>query len=137
VLLILAAVIGSVFDSLLVSTGWLSYPSGQWAEFIAPYWIIAMWVAFATTLNVSLNWLKHRPMVAAFFGAVGGPLAYYAGTKLGGVTFDMPVAAIAALAIGWALIMPILTALATRLDGWHPGAGGRELATAQEGSGHV
>ena len=136
-LLVSAAMVGTVFDSLLVSTGWLTYPSGQWVGYIAPYWIIAMWVAFATTLNVSLNWLKRKPVMAAVFGAVGGPLAYFAGAKLGAVTFNAPLAAMAALAIGWALIMPLLMSLATRLDGWRPGVGGRALATAQEGSGHV
>jgi hypothetical protein len=136
-LLVAAAVIGTAFDSLLVSTGWLAYPSGQWVEYMAPYWIIAMWVGFATTLNVSLNWLKHRPAMAAGFGAIGGPLAYLAGEKLGGVIFTSSAAALVALAIGWGLIMPLLMALAARLDGWRPGVGRRVLATVQGGSRHV
>jgi hypothetical protein len=136
-MLIAVAVIGTVFDSLLVSTGWLAYPSGQWVEYMAPYWIIAIWIAFATTLNVSMNWLKLRPVVAAGFGAIGGPLAYLAGEKLGGVIFVAPTAALTALAIGWGLMMPLLMLLAARLDGWRPGVGRRVLAGAQGGAGHV
>ena len=109
-LLVTAGVIGTVFDSALVSTGWLAYPSGQWFPSMAPYWIIAMWVAFATTLNVSLTWLRGRAPLAVAFGAVGGPAAYYAGAKLGGVTFEEPALALAALSAGWALtLMPIPT----------------------------
>jgi hypothetical protein len=136
-LLVTAAVIGTVFDSLLVSTGWLAYPSGQWVAFLAPYWIIAMWVAFATTLNVSLNWLKGRPWLAASFGAVGGPMAYFAGAKLGGVVLVEPVAALVAIGIGWAVIMPLLMAIASNLDGWRPGVGRRVLASMTEGNGRV
>lgn len=128
-LLLIAALIGAVFDSLLVGTGWLAYPSGQLSPGTAPYWIVAMWVAFAMTLNVSLNWLKRSVLLAAVFGAVGGPLAFIAGEKLGGVTFNDPVAALTALSVGWALLTPLLLAIARRLDGWRCGVGGRVLAT--------
>lgn len=133
-MLLLAAVaaIGAVFDSLLAATGWLSYPSGQWHQALAPYWIVAMWVAFGTTLNVSLHWLKRYPLLAFVLGAIGGPLAYLGGAQLGGVTFNDPVAGLAALAMGWAVIMPALMVLASRLDGWRPGVGGRVLATVAE-----
>ena len=46
---------------------------------IAPFWMLALWIAFATTLNHSMRWLMHRPVVAAIGGAVFGPLAYLAG----------------------------------------------------------
>lgn len=112
-----AAVIGAVFDSLLAASGWVSYPSGQWHAALAPYWIVAMWIGFATTLNVSLSWLKRRYWLATLFGAVGGPLAYLAGAKLGGITLVSSEAALIALAVGWAAITPLLTYLASRLDG--------------------
>ena len=131
-LLALAAVIGAAFDSALAATGWLSYPSGQWHPMLAPYWMVALWVAFATTLNVSLSWLKGRLLLALAFGAVGGPLAYFAGAKLGGVTFHEPALALTALAFGWATITPTLVLIATQLDGWRPDAQRRMLATATE-----
>jgi hypothetical protein len=131
-LLAFAALIGAVFDSVLVAAGWLTYPSGQWHAALAPYWIVAMWVAFAATLNVSLRWLKGRAFLAGLFGAVGGPLAYLAGAKLGGVVFIDQAAALTALAIGWGLIMPLLTRLAGRFDAWTEPPLGRVLATATE-----
>ena len=91
---------------VLVASGWVSYPSGQWHAALAPYWIVAMWIGFATTLNVSLGWLKGRYWLATLFGAAGGPLAYLAGAKLGGITLVSSDAAPLALALGWAAIMP-------------------------------
>ncbi|NND61542.1 MAG: DUF2878 domain-containing protein, partial [Gammaproteobacteria bacterium] len=61
-LLAMVAVIGLSWDSLLAATGLMVYPSGQIAPGLAPYWIVAMWVLFATGLNVALAWLKGRPM---------------------------------------------------------------------------
>ena len=116
-LIIACGAIGVFFDSLLVVFGWVSYPSGQFSEFLAPYWIVTMWMLFGTTLNLSMRWLKGRPFLAAAFGAVGGPASYIAGQKLGGIVFVDYASAIIALAIGWAIFMPLLLAMARRFDG--------------------
>jgi hypothetical protein len=116
-LLALAAVIGALWDGQLQGHGWLIYPSGVFANWVAPSWIIAMWVSFATTLNVSLRWLHGRYGLALLFGAIGGPLAFFAGSQLGAVQFSDPLLAMAVLAAGWALITPVLVLIATRLDG--------------------
>jgi len=117
-LVIACGVIGTWFDSLLVAAGWVVYPSGQFMPFMAPYWIITMWMLFATTLNRSMGWLRGRLLLAAVLGAVAGPASYVAGQKLGGIVFVEPVAALALLASGWALLMPVLMVLAERLDGF-------------------
>jgi hypothetical protein len=116
-LLAATALIGAIWDGLLVGLGILVYPSGIFLPWVAPSWIIAMWASFATTFNVSLLWLRGRWYLAALFGGIGGPLAYYAGHKLGGVSFPEPAAAMAALATGWAVLMPLLLRLAERLNG--------------------
>jgi len=95
----------------------VSYPPGYLYTSAAPYWIVAMWMLFGTTLNVSMNWLKGRPVLAFVFGLVGGPLAYYTGFKLGAISFDDLFAAMTALALGWGFVMPILLTLAERYDG--------------------
>ncbi len=116
-LLVIVALLGAIWDSALVALGWIDYASGTIIAAAAPGWIVAMWVLFATTLNVSLNWLKGRDALAVAFGAIGGPLAFYGGAKLGAVSFPQPLFAFGALAIGWALFTPLLTRLATRFDG--------------------
>jgi hypothetical protein len=118
----LAMALGLLVDSLLLATGWLSYPAGlwlpgPWGSYLAPYWIVAMWALFATTLNVSMGWLRGRPWLAVLMGAVGGPLSYLGGEELGAIELTEPVAAMAALAVAWAVAMPLLMKAAERLDG--------------------
>jgi hypothetical protein len=117
-LLAIAATIGALWDGQLAGHGWLLYPSGLFAPWIAPTWIIAMWVSFATTLNVSMRWLHGRYGLALAFGALGGPLAFFAGSRLGAVQFSDPLMAMLVLSAGWALITPVLVLVATRLDGY-------------------
>ena len=109
-------IIGGVWDSLLVALGWVSYPSGMLLPYAAPFWIVGMWMLFATTLNVSLGWLKGRTLLAVVFGAAGGPLAYFTGEKLGGIILVSPVSALVALGVGWGALMPLLLQLADRLE---------------------
>ena len=116
-LILSSGVLGFLADSLLTGMGLLRFPSGQWHPQFAPYWMVAMWMLFATTLNVSLRWLKSRLGLAALLGAVAGPLAYYGGAKLGGVSFDKPLAGSIAVAGVWTLAMPLLLVMASRWDG--------------------
>jgi len=119
-LLLWAMALGLLLDSLLLASGWLRYPSGLWLPGLAPYWIVAMWGLFATTLNLSLGWLRGRPVLAILLGAVGGPLSYLAGEKLGGIELVTRIPALAALAVAWAIAMPLLAWLAGRYDGVSP-----------------
>jgi len=118
ILVLIAGAIGAVWDSALVTLGWISYPSGMLLAGTAPYWIVALWMLFATTLNVSLAWLKRSALLAALFGAIGGPLAYYGGAKLGALSFLAPTPALVALVLGWGLLTPLLIRLALRFDGF-------------------
>ena len=117
-LVLIAVVIGTVWDSILVWQDWLRYSSGILFPNTAPYWIILMWALFATILNVSLRWLRGRWLIAALAGAVGGPLAYYGGHRLGALQFGNESVALMALAIGWAIFTPVLMALSARFDGY-------------------
>jgi hypothetical protein len=82
---------------------------------LPPPWMIALWANFATTLNLSLAGLQTRPWLAALLGLVGGPLAYWGGAGLGAMTFVAPLPALIALGLGWALLTPLLLALAATL----------------------
>jgi hypothetical protein len=110
-------IIGAIVDSLMISAGWLSYPSGMLVSGLSPYWIIAMWMLFATTFNVSFRWLQSHMPVAALFGAISGPLSYYFGAKFSAVTLLDFYPAMIALAVSWGAMMPLLLGLAKRLDG--------------------
>jgi hypothetical protein len=116
-LVVLAAVIGIAWETLLVALGWIEYPGSRWIVGLTPVWMVALWMVFATTLNISLAWLKERLLVAAALGAISGPAAYYGGGRLGALVLAEPVHALAALAIGWATLTPALLLAARRLDG--------------------
>ena len=117
-LVLLSLGLGLVFDSLLVWQGWLQYSSGILLPNLAPYWIVALWGLFATLLNVSLRWMRGRWVIAVLFGAAGGPAAYYGGLRLGALEFTNMPAGLMALAIGWAVLTPLLLALSSRFDGY-------------------
>jgi hypothetical protein len=119
-LLALAVVAGAIFETLIVQAGWLRFDSGMLVAGTAPVWMVALWANFATTLNVSMRLLRSRLLVAALFGAIGGPAAYYAGGKLGAVEFIETGPALVAIAAGWLVLCPLLFAAARRLDGYAP-----------------
>ena len=102
------------------SLGWVHFETGVLVEGAAPYWMVALWAIFATTLNVSLRSLRPHGWLAAVLGAIGGPVAYYAGARLGALEFGAPASApaLAAIGIGWAILTPALLCAARRLDGY-------------------
>src|SRR5690606_8376185 len=109
-LILAVALLGSAIDSVVMFLGAFSFPYGSsfFAISLWPYpiWMSALWLAFATTLNHSLSWLSGRYLLAAIFGAVGGPLCYYAGEKLGAITLHKPLGySLGLLAIAWAIAM--------------------------------
>lgn len=115
--LLLAALIGTLIDTVKASTGFISY-AGGYADinWIAPLWITALWLGFAATLHHSLGWLKENALLAFFMGAVFGPLAYIGGSKIGGITlnYSLPVT-ILFLSILWGSIIPSLYLLSKKL----------------------
>jgi hypothetical protein len=117
-ILLACAAIGTVFDSLLLASGWVSYPNGEWIPGLAPYWIVVMWLLFGATLNLSMAWLKGRMVPAAFLGLLGGPLSYIAGQNLGAIRLENPEAALITVALAWTGLMPLLCLLAQRWDGF-------------------
>lgn len=113
----ICAIVGLCWDSIPVAMGWIQYPSGMlWAN-VAPYWIVAIWVLFATTLNVTFDFLKKRLLLATVLGVIFGPVSYWSGVGLGALEFLDPVAAVTSLAIAWGVFMPLLMILANRFDG--------------------
>jgi hypothetical protein len=113
-LLAVAIAVGLVFDGALARSGLATY-AATGPVVPAPAWILAIWAAFALTLDASLAFLQRRLLLAALLGAVGGPAAYLGAARgWGAVTFSDPAAALLALAIGWALALPALLWLARR-----------------------
>ena len=121
-LIVSAAAIGFLVDSALARAQFVEFASAG-SNGWAPLWMVSLWTAFATTLNHSLHWLVSRPWIAALAGAIGGPLAYLAGAKLGALTIASPTPALILIAGLWAVAMGFLSLL----TGVHAGAASRRV----------
>ena len=114
-LLGVAGLAGFLFDTSLVAAGVFTPVQALFPHPFSPPWMIGLWLNFAATLNVSLAWLQGRYLLAALFGALGGPLAYYGGAKLG-ATASLPTpSGILILALGWGILTPLLVRAAKSL----------------------
>jgi hypothetical protein len=85
-LVILATIVGAAVEIFQIAAGTYRFTSGTVNDALPPPWLLAMWAQFATALRFSLRAVIARPLPAAIFGAVGGPVAFLAGERLGAVT---------------------------------------------------
>jgi Protein of unknown function (DUF2878) len=115
-LIALTGAIGLCWDSALMALGLIDYAPGPLTPPMAPAWILALWLLFATTLQVSLRWLQMHLLAAAALGALAAPLAYWGAARLGALSLPHAAPALWAQAAGWALLLPLLLRLARRLD---------------------
>jgi hypothetical protein len=107
----LVGLLGTLIDTGLHRVGVTHYPSSEahWPWLIVPPWISALWVLFATLPFHSLRWLAGRPWLAALLGAIGGPLSYLGGVKMGAVGVgEMPLLTWGGLALEYAVVTPLL-----------------------------
>lgn len=111
-LLLTAGVLGFLFDSALMAGSVFTPLQHLFPAPFSPPWMICLWLNLAATLNVSLAWLRGRYLWAAAFGAIGGPLAYYSGARLGATVALPTTTGLLVLAVGWGLMVPLLLWLA-------------------------
>ncbi|MCF8069114.1 MAG: DUF2878 domain-containing protein [Desulfobacterales bacterium] len=101
---------GLFIDGILHKIGFFSF---NVAAVPIPFWLAIIWLGLAIMPHNSLAWLKHRLLLSAFFGALGGPLAYWAGIRMGAAFFNWPlIPSLIVLAIIWALLWPGIMYLA-------------------------
>lgn len=111
------ATIAFGLDSLLVTTDQIQFadPAPFFSDFIAPPWMVALWLCFATLAPRSLSFLSGRYALAAFLGAVAGPFTYYSAMNMGAATMSSNHNLIF-VGLEYALAMPLLLFLAKPLE---------------------
>lgn len=115
-LLAAAAVLGAIVDGMLIALGRLQFTSAAGGPAHAAPWMIALWIAFATTLPWSLSFLRGRLLLAAVLGVPAGAGAYWAGAQVGAVVLPDPLAAsLASVGLAWGASLPALVALSERM----------------------
>lgn len=105
---------GLVVDGTLHQIGFISFTQ---TGFPIPFWLMVIWLALAITPHHCLAWLKNRLFLSAVFGALGGPVAYWAGVRLGAATFhwSLPLS-IGTLAVLWAFLWPLVMYFSVVID---------------------
>lgn len=116
-LMLAACLLGACIDSIQQALGLFTFSHHPDWPLWLPLWVFVIWAQFATLFHYALFWLSGRYLLAAIFGFLGGPLAYWAGIRLGAASFgESPLAAIMALALVWAVVTPTLCRLSVFLD---------------------
>ncbi|KRP78778.1 DUF2878 domain-containing protein [Pseudomonas lactis] len=107
-------VLGTLVDTALRGLGVFEFNTpGP----LIPLWLILLWALLATTLRHCLAWSAQPWWLASLLGAVGGPLSYYAGSQLAGVSFGYgTIPTLIGLALLWAMLFPLLHRIAQRLE---------------------
>jgi len=113
--ILLIGAMGTLVDSAQAFAGVFVFESGYWSYWVVPCWLTVMWMQFATLFHFILSWLSERYVLSAFLGAAGGPAAFLAGEKLGGVIFPMgTVHSLFILAGVWSVVTPVCVFIAGR-----------------------
>ncbi|MDX2132695.1 MAG: DUF2878 domain-containing protein [Planctomycetota bacterium] len=110
-LVILAgSLVGVGLDYAALRMGLLSFDGGAGAFVLV---FFALWVNFGTTLRPSLSWMWRRPVLAAGLGAVGGPLAYWVGSRIGAIGLGERMwMTLAWVGVQYGVVLPIWMRLA-------------------------
>ena len=128
VLVLAALAAGVAVESWQIASGTYRVLADAAPGALPPLWLLALWAQFATTFRFSLRGIMTRPRAALLFGALGGPLAFLAGERLGAVVLTAPLApGLARLVVAWAAALAGLAWGARRLsapaEGYRPIAG--------------
>jgi hypothetical protein len=95
---------GLLIDGTLQQVGFFTFTV---SGFPIPFWLMVIWLGLAITPYHSLAWLKYRPLLSVLFGALGGPLAYWAGARLDAASFNWPlIYSLPLLALIWGMLWP-------------------------------
>lgn len=104
-----ACALGVTIDSLQQSFGIFTFKSDSSWPLWLPLWVFVIWAQFATLFHYALRWMAGRYLLAAALGALGGPLAYWTGIRLGAASFgSLPTLSFICLAIVWSAVTPTL-----------------------------
>ena len=116
VLMLCACLLGVGVDSLQQGLGVFTFRSHPGWPLWLPLWVFVIWLQFATLFRYALYWLSGRYLLASLLGMVGGPLAYWGGSRLGAAVLGKgPVWSLLSLALAWALVTPGLLWLSDQM----------------------
>lgn len=108
---------GLALESAAQGAGLYAY-RGAPAAWLAPAWIVALWILLAATFDASLGWLERRPWLCAVLGAAASPFSFGAGARLGAAELLWPAPdGIIALSALWFVALPLSFSVARFAEG--------------------
>lgn len=121
IVVLVSAFVGFAAESLFVAVGVIRHAAVWSSSTLAPVWIVALWMAFATTLGATRRLFgENACLKAAGLGAIFGPAAYLAGDRLGALELSSPIwHGLMVTSAVWALAFPALIAVSARPRGCH------------------
>ncbi|MGH8051343.1 MAG: DUF2878 domain-containing protein [Arenimonas sp.] len=117
-IVLIGLILGMTVDTLFASSGWIEYQQAWSGIGLAPLWIIALWLSFSFTLNHSMAFLRQNYGLAAIFGLLGGPLAYWCADRVFNVIdygIDVFIVMIG-LGVCWGLAIPAIFYIDKRMS---------------------
>lgn len=111
------ALVGTLLDSAQSAAGLIMFYGRpeSWPAWLAPPWITALWFHFGTLRWPFFRPVSQRPWLAFLAGAVGAPVAYWAGTRLDAAAFGpSPWLTALSLATVWAVLLPVASRITWR-----------------------
>lgn len=98
--------LGIIIDSIYTASGVFQF---EHHSVLVPLWMCALWIAFSTTLPLSLRLFGKNAYLASVTGALGFPFSYYLGYELGAISFGIGIPwVILMVALTWAALLPIM-----------------------------
>ncbi|MFW2533334.1 MULTISPECIES: DUF2878 domain-containing protein [unclassified Legionella] len=108
-LFLLIASLGLINDTLLMHVNILYFFDDS--LLIIPPWLLVLWLCFGGWF-LKADWINNNYFLMALLGALGGPLSYFAGFKLGAISFPQPLLlTMIILSVDWLLLALTLTTL--------------------------
>jgi hypothetical protein len=105
--------LGVMVDGGLSLAGVFVFEGGA----IIPLWLCVLWLAFSTTFNRSLLFLKARMLLAFCLGGLGGASSYLSGYLLGVVRFNYSLTQTMLIVFCiWTFLVPVLLRVREHFD---------------------
>lgn len=100
--MLLAVLLGVLMDAVMSYLGVYVFSENILIPVLnIPLWLLIMWVGFACSLCVSLNWAINKPVIFILLCAAFGPASYFLGVKLNIIV--IAEAALLYVAIVWGI----------------------------------
>lgn len=115
VVALVITLVGSALDSVLMNMNLLILNPGAAITVgsfqISPFWYVCIWLQLALSVLVWARW-KAPMWLWAILGSAGGPLSFLAAEKMSAIKINYPIWA---MALVWAIAMPVMVRLAKSL----------------------